>query len=321
MLKILKQVFLPRSRKPSAQSLNTAVFNEIVSCFVDNIAMLSIGKRMLYPTSFNILLHPDDYHAVEQSLPFIVNEVTNSFYDKIRERNKQYQNSDPPSTYWFFQFSPCAELVFPASTIKRNDIKDTIIETGQPFIMCSLYSTEIGRGNTESVANVKMSLKPKNSATFETVDINPAALRGIDILGKGIFKIPISMDFQPDTKLPASQGNVYAQIKFTDQDGSKVYSMVDKEIIITQKNGASKAQTHFLYINHPALQPSHARIRYVPGNGSFLIAAFEGVKLNGAVLPVSPNNDPQWVLLPNDSKIMITKPNQLPVQLDFAVPR
>jgi hypothetical protein len=95
--------------------------------------------------------------------------------------------------------------------------------------------------------------------------------------------------------------------------------MVDREIVISQKTEDSKALTNFLYINHPAVQNSHARIRYVPADGSFMIAAFDGLKLNGTALPESSSNEPQWVMLPPGAKIMIGRPGQLPVQLDFSI--
>ncbi len=47
------------------------------------------GRRMLYDTSFLILMHPDDYADRELALPVVTQEIVNLFYELIESYSKE----------------------------------------------------------------------------------------------------------------------------------------------------------------------------------------------------------------------------------------
>lgn len=58
--------------KGKSKVTNKILYQELIEHFESDMEDLSVGRRVLYPMSFNILLHPDDYDRVGESLPFIL---------------------------------------------------------------------------------------------------------------------------------------------------------------------------------------------------------------------------------------------------------
>ena len=82
MIRGLLNIFAPKSsHKVKAEEglSNQKLLDELVEHFKDQLKNLSVGKRMLYPMSFNILLHHEDYETVKQSFPFVLPEVVKEF--------------------------------------------------------------------------------------------------------------------------------------------------------------------------------------------------------------------------------------------------
>ena len=63
------------ANKGKSKVTNKILYKELIEHFVTDMEELSVGRTILYPMSFNILLHPDDYSHVGESLPFILPEV------------------------------------------------------------------------------------------------------------------------------------------------------------------------------------------------------------------------------------------------------
>lgn len=290
------------------------IHNEIINCFNSSILDLSIGERMLYATSFNILLHPQDYKDIEQTFLFLVKEVAKQL-EKIIDKQKlkkKYSDFEAPSKNWFFQFSPCQELV-----ISENGEDRTIIERGHPYIMGSLYSITLG-GNIKEANKLKMSIKPKNSDTYASFDINPNAFRGIDPLGTGIFTVKIKNDLQPQSEmLVSSSTEIYAELKFNQGAKTYTFQMMDKEIIIAKKSEGNTGKTNILQIDDPNVIEGHARIKFDAGTKTFSIAAFDYVRVDETKVPVSSGGNINWLQLSEKANILIGSSSSLPVTLEF----
>jgi hypothetical protein len=287
------------------------IHDEILVCFESSIPILSVGRRMLYPTSFNVLLHPHDFEEINETLPFLVQEVSGRMEEIIGKYKKKnhYTNFEAPSRNWFFQFSACEKFS------PSGNPEDTItIERYSPYIIGALYSTAIGGNNVREAGNLKMSLKPKNSETYAKYDINPNVFLGIDTLGTGIFKIKIKSDLQPSVENTVTGSNeIYAKIHFD----SLVFEMIDKEIIISRKTAQHHLKSNILMIDAPHVKESHARIRYDPSAKKFAIAAFYFIRVNEAEIPVSSARNPIWFDLPSVANILVGDQHSLPTALSF----
>jgi hypothetical protein len=311
MLDWLKKNFLPQ-KKGSALDVgsNKVIYDELNACFRQGIIKMSYGPRLMYPADFNIFLNPDDFEESEQSFPFLVMDVINSFYEQIRQA--PYAAKKNLSPVWFFQFSPANKITLPG---KAAD--DIPIERGGPVIIGKLLTSNMSpSGNVTESQNVKLSLKPKNSDTYQTFEINREAVRGLDIIGKSTFKVKFNNNFEELTEVPASDITVFAEIKYSENGQQKTFSMIDKEIIISKKRESDAGKTNVLQLDSDAIVINHARIR-VNDNKKFEIAAFSRLKLNERTLSLSSGNDVVWTELNNRARLLIGVEGQLPVQLEF----
>ena len=218
----------------SSKVTNKILYNELVQHFNDQIDELSVGKRLLYPMSFNILMHPEDYYSTRESLPFVLPEVVSKFYASIKDRAKSFGegvNFAPPATYWFFQFSACQ--------VVERDGEEDFIKRGEIVTAGSLTTFDIHKaqqGNVRQEANVHLSVKCQNSNTNKN-NINMDALLGMEILSEGSYTFDFDKNLVGDTSRIAAASNLQsrtlAELRWVADDGNyKVYDMRDNYIDI-----------------------------------------------------------------------------------------
>ena len=76
MLQKILDFFAPKasleSCKRDEELSNKVLLSELREHFKEELDKLSVGERMLYPMSFKILLHHEDYNNVKESFPFVL---------------------------------------------------------------------------------------------------------------------------------------------------------------------------------------------------------------------------------------------------------
>ena len=284
---------------------NKVILQELVTHFEQSMEELSVGKRLLYPMSFNILMHPDDYNLTKESLPFVLPEVVSQFYAVIKsEKNKYHDgvNYAPPATYWFFQFSACK--------FGENDGHEGLLDRGKIITTGSLTTFDIQKAHSGvlSETNVQLSVKCQNSNTNAN-NINIEALIGMDILSEGTYKFNFDKNLNEDTSMIEQSSRLrdkgWASLRWTEGSATKTFSMLDTYIDIS---GSSETRftRNICIINSDAVAVSHVQIRYDQTAQTFLLAAFAKTRLNTREVPLSNNSTPNWVTLPKyNSKLFL----------------
>lgn len=296
-----------KNKQETSRVTNQILLNELVEHFNQQMEELSVGRRLLYPMSFNVLMHPDDYNTTKESLPFILPEVVSAFYAAIKKKKDSYTctvNFAPPATYWFFQFSACqvAELNGQEDFIKRGKI----ITTGN---LTTFDIKNIHGGNVRSEVNVHLSVKCQNSNTNDN-NINMDALLGMDILSEGSYTFNFDKNMNEDTTFISGTTNAqqagWAKIRWAAADGGYlVYEMLDTYIDISG-NSDSRRTRNICHIDSSAIITSHVQIRFDQTTRSFFLAAFAKTRLNGREVPLSNGGNPNWITLPKtNSKIFL----------------
>ena len=285
---------------------NQILLKELVEHFEQSMDKLSVGKRILYPMSFNILMHPDDYEMTKESFPFLLPEVISEFYASIKKKKRSYPdgaNFAPPATFWFFQFSGCR--------IVADNGTDKLIERGKIITTGSLTTFDIQKaqgGNLVSEANVHLSVKCQNS-NVNANNINMQALLGMDIISEGTFRFNFDMSLNESSETikssDTSQIRGLATLKWSEQYSTKIYTMIDNYIDISGKE-EKRNTSNICRIDSDAVGVSHVQIRYNPNDRTFEIAAFGKTRLNTRELTISSGGNPVWCNLPKtNSKIFI----------------
>lgn len=300
----------PDTAKPKqkvSKVTNKILLKELTDHFNEQMEELSVGRRLLYPMSFNILLHPDDYNSTKESLPFVLPEVVASFYASIKRKKEEYVNGvnfAPPATFWFFQFSACK--------VAERDGKEDFIKRGEVVTTGNLTTFDIHKAQQNGVrmeANVHLSVKCQNSNTNEN-NINMDALLGMEILSEGTYSFNFDKNLNEDTSLIIASSDLpnkgFATLRWTGNDGNdRVYEMHAMYIDVSglaDKRGTS----NICKIDNDAVNTSHLQIKYDQATQTFSLAAYGKVRLNSREVPLSVGGYPQWVMLPKfHSKIFI----------------
>ena len=287
-------------KKPQGSSkiTNKILLKELVEHFNDQMEELSLPRRLLYPMSFNILMHPEDYNQTKESLPFVLPEVVSEFYASIRKRseaNGSGVNFTPPATYWFFQFSACR--------FGQHDGNEDLLERGKIITTASLTTFDIQKaqqGNVRSEANIHLSVKCQNSNTNDN-NINMEALLGMDILSEGAYKFNFDRNMREDANAIAAAANAqekgWATLRWTEGDRRKTYTMLDNYIDISG-SAETRQGRNICPINSDAVEVGHVQIKFEPMTQTFQLAAYAKTRLNQREVPLSMVGTPNWVSLP-----------------------
>lgn len=278
---------------------NRKLLQELTDHFRMRLEEDSLGERMLYPMSFNVLMTSDDYEAKKQQFVFVLPEIVKAFYAIILEKKKKYPDFTPPSSYWFFQFNGCK----PDSPVAQQ----LNIRAGHITTTSSLYTLDLMQeSNVRQTANTRVSVKLDDSNVMRNVNLNREAVSNLDIVGEGTYKYAFDMTLTQDVKhistTAGAPSNGLAELSYTHNGTTTHFTMEDSLIHISGSREMRKGRSFFI-VDSESIKESHIQIRYV--NGKFEIAAFGKARLNSRLIPLSSGGEVLWCPLANNSSIFI----------------
>lgn len=281
---------------------NKVLHKELVEHFKADMEELSVGRMTLFPMSFNILLHPDDYARVGESLPFILPEVIAGFYAVIKARNDSIPDSyaQPPATYWFFQFA--------SSKVKTEDNVDSFIVPGEIVTVGHLFTFDIKKAQQgERMENVKLSFKCQNSNVNQN-NINLEALLGMEILSNNAFTFNFDKNMSGNLSdiLSTQRGgnNTLATLTYSDGSTNVTLKMMD-ELVILSGPKETRNMENIMIIKSEAVEVGHVQIRYVKESNKFQLCAYAKTRLNMREVPISVGGVPIWKDMSFNSDIFL----------------
>ncbi len=285
---------------------NKVILNELTQHFKNMLQSESVGQRMLYPMSFNILMDPQDYDDRKQALPFILPEVVDTFYSIMKRALKKnnYKNYDSPATEWFFQFTSCK-----TGTVLSDDSVPIIVKRGHITTIASLVTFNINNVNNTIVdSNVRVSIKLENSYSNDT-NLNFEAIKRLNIVGEGMYTCPFHPSLNPDIQELQNHFKKntvgIAELSYSRNGQNYTYLMKDNLIHISGKNEMRTGRSIFKIEGETDILDSHVQIRYMPEEKKFQIAAFGSTRLNSGKMNESRGGNILWYDLANNSSIFI----------------
>lgn len=289
----------------SDQLTNKRLLEELTSHFKTMLNAESVGQRMLYPMSFNILMDPADYNNRRQSLPFVLPQVVSAFYGIIDDMRQEYPDYTPPAKYWYFQFSACQ-----LGTIQTGDSTPLIVRKGHITTVATLLTFDIKEANNVSVNNnTRVSIKLDDSNVMNDVNVNWNAIKNLDILSDGTFTCNFDNTLSRDTQRITDNSNMaeingIAELSYSRGGHNYHFIMKDNLIHISGKNEMRKGRSFFI-IESSEIKDSHVQIKYLPSEKKFQIAAYGPTRLNSRRITESSGGDVYWHDLANNSSIFI----------------
>lgn len=291
-----------KGNKGKSKVTNQTLYKELISHFKTDMEELSVGRRILYPMSFNILLYPDDYDRVGESLPFILPEVIAGFYAAIKSKRDSILDSDatPPATYWFFQFA--------SSSVKTEDKQESFIIPGEIVTVGHLTTFDIKKAQEGTTTeNVRLSVKCQNSDVNKN-NINKDALLGMEILTNNAYTF--NFDKSMSEKLSDIQSsqrggdNALATLTYSDGSTNVHLDMLDELVILSGPKDTRK-MGNIMIIKNEAVEVGHVQIRYVRETNRFQLCAYSRTRLNMRDVPLSVGGTPIWKDMSFNSTILL----------------
>ena len=231
----------------SDQLTNKRLLEELTSHFKTMLNAESVGQRMLYPMSFNILMDPADYNDRRQSLPFVLPQVVSAFYGIIDDMRQEYPDYTPPAKYWYFQFSACQ-----LGTIQTGDSTPLIVRKGHITTVATLLTFDIKEANNVSVNNnTRVSIKLDDSNVMNDVNVNWNAIKNLDVLSDGTFTYNFDNTLSRDTQRITDNSNMaevngVAELSYSRGGRNYHFIMKDNLIHISGKNEMRKGRSFFI---------------------------------------------------------------------------
>lgn len=289
----------------SDQLTNKRLLEELTSHFKTMLNAESVGQRMLYPMSFNILMDPSDYNSRRQSLPFVLPQVVSAFYGIIDDMRQEYPDYTPPAKYWYFQFSACQ-----LGTIQTGNSTPLIVRKGHITTVATLLTFDIKEANKVSVNNnTRVSIKLDDSNVMNDVNVNWNAIKNLDVLSDGTFTYNFDNTLSRDTQSITDNSNMaevngIAELSYS--RGGRIYHFIMKDnlIHISGKNEMRTGRSFFI-LESSEIKDSHVQIKYLPSERKFQIAAYGLTRLNSRRITESSGGDVYWHDLANNSNIFI----------------
>ena len=318
-LKILKQLFAKlvnwwriddHSMESTFGMTNRKLMSDLVELFERGIEKESVGERMLYPMSFYVLMHKEDYDDRKKALPILIPEIIKAFYKVIQNKRNEYPNCDPVSKKWVFQFSPCQF----DSSIETEDKGVFTVKKGNIVSSADLYNDTIDTFQDMLVErNIKVSIKCNNSNVIKTANLNLKAIAGVDILCEGFF----TYNFDQKIIKPLENASVptsfsepeiiegdkpLATISYDYNQQKYIYTMRISPLYISGRKD-NRTTSNILRIEGANIENGHVQIKYE--NGDFFLCAFGDTRLNEKNVVVSEPGNIRWQPLANNSDILM----------------
>ncbi|MDR1763248.1 MAG: hypothetical protein LBR64_04760 [Dysgonamonadaceae bacterium] len=298
----IKKAFLSDSiidSKQSGQLNNRVLYKELLDHFEAYIRSESVGRRMIYPMAFDVMLSENDYISRKDALKLVLPEVVDGFYEIVRKYADRYPNFVAPANYFFFQFA------------KDREQK---IEPGKMVVAATLHTLDFSQITSSSEINVHVSVKPVNSDVDSLKNINKDILVGFDRLDEGVFKFDVKPELKSNPSNSSHQSpspnSEIADFSYSLQGATEHIRIKAHKVEFSGQRDTRKLG-NIAIIKSDNVDIPHFTVLYSPQDNSFQLAAFGKTRLNQVPVPLSTGANLIWTPLPNNSTILLNDYIQL----------
>ena len=270
------------------------VFKYLVEKFEESIAQLSFGNRIVFYHEYIICFNPEDYNEFMNNkkgiFGLIIHESVKKMYGILNDYRKSGRTVEPASNKWVFRFVSHPEYA-------RGD---------------KSYIGKLLPGSSQpKEENLRVTFIPRQTGIAETLDVNPEIMEGFTNYSEGYYEVLYKDNLQlSDGAISNSDQSILARLETVIPDkeyvGKKIeYEMKEELITITGKDDTAEGVDIFRIPSEWVSSP-HLKIRLNKSDGKFYLASFgEKTMLNEHEVRPSDFNQPSWVDLPVNSKIVL----------------
>jgi hypothetical protein len=293
----LQDLFLPGGDASGAKAGKDLtpdhIYRYILEKFKESVRELSFAERIVFYHEYMICFNADDYKQFltqKQGLfGIIVDECVKEFYQVLNTYEKEGKKVQPSSSKWVFRLVSHPDY-------ERGDIG---------------FIGKLLPGNSQKEDNLRVTFIPRQTGVVQTLDVNDDILKGFTYYSEGYYELPYERETeekeQPEVK---KTKKVFARLDTIMPDqkysGKKFeYLMKDEEIVVSGAE-ETREESHVFKIPSDWVDAPHLRIRFNTADGKLYLASFgEKTIINENEVMRSNINDPVWMELPINSKIML----------------
>ena len=270
------------------------VFKYIVEKFEESIAQLSFGNRVVFFHEYIICFNPEDYNEFMNNkkgiFGLIIHESIKRFYEILNDYRKKGKTVEPASNKWVFRFVSHPEYA-------RGD---------------KSYIGKLLPGSHQpKEENLRVTFIPRQTGIAETLDVNPEIMEGFTYYSEGYYEVQYKDDLQlNDDEITSAEQSMLARFETVIPDkeyaGKKIeYLMKQEEITVTGKEDTTDEPNVFRIPSEWVSAP-HLQVKYHKPDSKFFLASFgEKTMLNEKEVQRSTPEEPMWVELPVNSRIVL----------------
>lgn len=289
---------------------NQSLINRIEEEFEAKLVNASTYDTVLFPMSFTILLHPDNYDDISPYFASIVQSIVAKFYQIIR-KHRNYSLMNKIIGICKKESGPLKKVMpigrnweFILSKTDISMIGDLAIGINNPAFLIS--ATARVYGNVNKSPSVNVSIACQNSDPSETKDINIETLKGINLIGNNHFLIAYNKELEfKNTDIESNDSSFYYGTLQYVRMGHKYTFYIKDEIVSISSENDTREQRNIFKIPSSNLQNNHVQIKYDKLNESFFISTIASdTRLNQRIMQQSIGS-PIWIPLYNNSEILM----------------
>lgn len=269
------------------------VYTYIIEKFKESIAELSFAERVVFYHEYIICLNTDDYRAFMDNrnglFGLIAQESVKKFYEVLNDYAGTGKRVEPSSNKWVFRF------------VSHPDYKP-----GDKGFIGKLMPD-----GGQKQENLRVTFIPRQTGLAQTFDISNDILKDFIFYSEGYYEIPYLANLKSAPKNdPVIENVLLARFETTLPDkaysGKKLeYLMMSNDIIISG-NEEIREEANIFKIPSEWVNSPHLQIRYRKTEDKFFLSSFgEKTILNENLVERSNPEDPNWLELPLNSKIIL----------------
>lgn len=269
------------------------IYKYIIEKFKESIADLSFAERVVFYHEYIICLNTEDYRSFMDNkngmFGLIAQESVKTFYDILNDYSLSGKSVEPSSNKWVFRF------------VAHPDYK-----SGDKGFIGKLMP-DAG----QKQENLRVTFIPRHTGLAQTFDISNDLLKDFIFYSEGYYEIPYVANIKSPTKNEVVPENILlARFETTLPDqaytGQKLEYLMKFNDITISGNEESRTDDSIFKIPSDWVNSPHLQIRYNKTAEKFFLSSFgEKTILNENLVERSNPDDPQWVELPLNSRIIL----------------
>lgn len=286
---------------------NQLLVDNIEKVFSSIVDRDSVDDRILYDSSFMIVVPEEKYESICLQAPGLSKAIVKRFYKVLKKKKKKKPILTPISANWDFQFV--------ANTGKDSD-ESRIMDIYSQVTTKKSWSETLKE--EKSIGSYSLNGKHSNYSNW---NVATDFFKNVNILEKGHISIRFNSSLQfadeTDTSLSSgsekvktneqNQNEKLALITYDENNSKMEYGMRKPFLTISKATSPNEQLTLdrlSIITDSKSLKENHIEIRYDAGSRLFYIAVYAATTVDGKDVQVSYSNDnPKWHQLKQKSDI------------------